>query len=320
MSERKNGRAPVPDPGSFRQRPYDLVKEFTIALVAAALLTVGLAAVFSSPNEKPVTLARWARAAPHDFTATSVAELGGTSGTAEYGPPYTTTAGAEQKIGPVSLQRAAGVTIPINTARDFVLRPLTDAPEPPAVSAGLAAWRTAPIPRQRQWAAAYADALDKAPGGDPSQVPPGDYGPVPVLTARLLELAKTGALDGELLATGQFYQTDYTKPLLFLGDGSYLEDQARARHLAGDQWGMMNETGNYPGQPWLWLYTLWYQVEPFSSSGNADALVWGLMALLTLGFVLVPFIPGVRSIPRWTRVYRLVWRDYYRSRGTGRQP
>ena len=40
---------------------------------------------------------------------------------------------------------------------------------------------------------------------------------------------------------------------------------------------MMNETGNYPGQPWMWLYTFWYQVKPFSTSDNADALVWGLM-------------------------------------------
>jgi hypothetical protein len=22
-----------------------------------------------------------------------------------------------------------------------------------------------------------------------------------------------------------------------------------------------DETGSYPGQPWLWLYTLWYQVN-----------------------------------------------------------
>ena len=46
---------------------------------------------------------------------------------------------------------------------------------------------------------------------------------------------------------------------------------------------MMNETGNYPGQPWMWLYTFWYQVKPFSTSDNADALVWGLMMVLTLG-------------------------------------
>jgi hypothetical protein len=76
---------------------------------------------------------------------------------------------------------------------------------------------------------------------------------------------------------------------------------------------MMNETGNYPGQAWLWLYTFWYQVKPFSTSGNADALVWGLMALLTAIFVFVPFIPGLRSVPRWVPVYRLIWRRYYRE-------
>jgi hypothetical protein len=75
---------------------------------------------------------------------------------------------------------------------------------------------------------------------------------------------------------------------------------------------MMNETGNYPGQPWMWLYTFWYQIEPFSSSGNADALVWGLMMVLSAALVLVPFIPGLRSIPRWIPVHRLIWRDYYR--------
>lgn len=35
---------------------------------------------------------------------------------------------------------------------------------------------------------------------------------------------------------------------------------------------MMNETGNWPGHPWLGLYTLWCQVEPFRSSGRVDAL------------------------------------------------
>jgi hypothetical protein len=130
---------------------------------------------------------------------------------------------------------------------------------------------------------------------------------------QLLALAQSGGLDGALLAQGRFYQTDYTKPLLFLADGTYLEDLARDQHLGGDQWGMMNETGNYPGQAWLWLYTFWYQVKPFSTSGNADALVWGLMALLTLIFVFLPFIPGLRSIPKVIPVYRLIWRRYYRE-------
>jgi hypothetical protein len=108
------------------------------------------------------------------------------------------------------------------------------------------------------------------------------------------------------------YQTDYTKPLLFLADGGYLEDQALAEHLGGNQWGMMNETGRYPGQAWLWLYTFWYQIRPFSTSDNADALVWGLMMLLSLVLVFVPVIPGLRALPRRLGVHRLIWRDHDR--------
>ena len=313
MTHRRSRKTAAPDPAAFPARPYDLIKEFTIALVVVAVLTAALAAVFSSPDVRPVTLASWSRAAGADFTATAVAELGGTSGTAEYGPPYNHTPGAAQKIGPVSLQSAAGVRIPVDTAEDFVIRPLSEAPEPPAVRTALAAWAAAPASRQQAWTKAYSDALAAAPGGDPAKAAAGVYGPVPLLTTRLLELARTGALDGQLQAGGKFYQTDYTRPLLFLSDGSYLESLARAEHLGGDQWGMMNETGSFPGQAWLWLYTFWYQIEPFKSSGNADALIWALMALLSLALVLVPFIPGVRSVPRWTRVHRLIWRSYHRD-------
>ena len=108
-------------------------------------------------------------------------------------------------------------------------------------------------------------------------------------------------------------QGDQTRSLLLLSDGAYLEDQARALNLGGTQWGMMNETGNYPGQPWMWLYTFWYQVPPFSTSDNADAQVWALMMLLSLALLLVPFIPGLRSLPRLIPIHRLVWRDYYRD-------
>jgi hypothetical protein len=76
---------------------------------------------------------------------------------------------------------------------------------------------------------------------------------------------------------------------------------------------MMNETGNYPGQAWLWLYTFWYQIPPFSTSSNADILVLAVMIILTAGLTLMPFIPGLRSIPRRSRVYRLIWREHYRS-------
>jgi hypothetical protein len=132
-------------------------------------------------------------------------------------------------------------------------------------------------------------------------------------------MARSGALDGALLSSRQFYGTDYTKPLLFIADGQYLANLADNQHLSGDQWGMMNETGSYPGQAWLWLYTLWYQVPPMNSSSNGDIQVFAIMIVLTALLALLPFIPGLRSIPRWTRLYRLIWRQHYREveRGGG---
>ncbi len=307
----KSRRAAEPDPYSFGSRPYDIVKEGVIAFVVVALLTVGLAAIFSSPDEKPITVAAWANKAPSDFVATALTELDGTSGVATYGPPYNNV-NAEQKIGPLDLQKLGGVRHPIDTAKDFVLIPLSTGIQGPALSGALTQWTQASSSQQQSWTSAYEDALAKAPGGDPAKVATGDYGPVPTMLTSLLDQARNGGLDGVLLSEGGFYQTDYTLPLLFVADGAYMADRAAADHLGGDQWGMMNETGNYPGQAWLWLYTLWYQVKPFSTSGNADALVWGLMMLLTLVFIFVPFIPGLRSIPRLVPVYRLIWRDHYR--------
>lgn len=304
-------RYAAPWAGGYRR--YDLVKEFVVAVVVMLLLTVGLAIAFSSPDRKAISLSEWATAAPNDFVVTAVAELDGTSGTATYGAPYTNDPSAGQKVGPVPLQRFGGVREPVDTAHDFVLGPLSTVTGDAAVTSALSAYNAAGVDQQQAWATAYGDALEKAADNDPANVPDGDYGPVPVLSAKLLDLARSGGLDGQLLSSGGFYQTDYTKPLLFLADGSYLEDQARAEQLGGDQWGMMNETGHYPGQAWLWLYTFWYQVPPFSTSDNADALVWALMMLLSAALVAVPFIPGLRALPRHLGVHRLIWREHYRT-------
>jgi hypothetical protein len=295
-------------------RRFDLVKEFVIALVAVTVLAVGLAGIFSSPDERAVTLQRWSRAAPNDFVLTATTELDGTSGSASYGAPYNRNAPG-QKLGPLALQRWAGQTIPVDSANVLVITPLRQVPGDEELTAALKRWDGASRAQQTQWASSYDDALQKAPDNNPAKVKTGSYGPVPTLTASLLSMAQSGGLDGVLLTQGAFYATDYTRPLLFIADGTYLESLARDQHLGGDQWGMMNETGRYPGQAWLWLYTFWYQVKPFSTSGNADSLVWALMMLLTLVFVLVPFIPGVRSIPKWIPVHRLIWRSWYREHG-----
>ena len=302
----RRGRDATPDTHLFPTRPYDLVREFVVALGLVVALTLLLAAVFSSPDHKAITLKQWADAAPDDVVATATAELAGTSSSAGYGAPYNSAAEG-QKLGPFATQKWGGVRIPVDSANDLVITPLHSVTGDAALTAALASWQSASPDAQSTWANAYADALANAPDGDPARVAAGDYGPVPVLGARFLALARTGGLES-LLAPDTFYAADETKPLLLLSDGAYLEDQARADHLGGDQWGMMNETGNYPGQPWMWLYTFWYQVKPFSTSGNADALVWATMAVLTLIFIFVPFIPGLRALPRHLGVHRLIWR------------
>lgn len=306
-------RSSPPDSHSFPKRSYDLVKEFVIALLVVSLLSVGLAAVFSSPDEKAVTMSDWAAAAPNDVIATAAGELAGTTTSAGYGPPYNTSSDG-QKLGPLSLQKWAGVRLPVDSANNLVLGPLSGVEGDATLTAALAKFKAASTDDQTTWATAYVDALAKAPDGDPAKVGSGNFGPVPAIASSFLTLAASGGLEGALTSSGNFYGGDQTRSLLLLSDGAYLEDQARARSLGGDQWGMMNETGNYPGQPWMWLYTFWYQVPPFSTSDNADALVWGLMMLLSLALVFTPFIPGLRSIPRLVPVHRLIWRDYYRDK------
>jgi len=304
------------NPWKGAYRPYDIAKEVVICLVVVAVLVIGLAVIFGSPDDKSISIQKWSRADAIDFATTAIAELDGTSGTAGYGPPYNTTPDASQKLGPISLQKIAGVHIPVNTAQDFVLVPLSTV-QSPAVQAALAEFKAANPDQQAKWEAAYEKAVaDAKIINGVVVVPAGDYGPVGVLISSLTTMAETGALDTSMLNQAHFYGTDYTKSLLFIADGGYFASVGTAHHLGGDQWGMMNDTGNYPGQAWLWLYTMWYQVPPFNTSwgANADVLVWALMMVLTALLILVPFIPGLRSIPRWTRLYKLIWRDHYKGR------
>ncbi len=310
MTATRVRRATTPDSHGFPTRRYDLVKEFVIALVAVSLVTVLLAAVFSSPDEKSITMSAWAKADPNDVVATATGELAGTTTSATYGPPYNSNAEGQKLFG-LPLQKWGGVRLPVNS-QDLVLQPLAGVTGDAALTQALSTWAGAPSDQRSNWATNYVGALAKAPNGDPSKVPGGDFGPVPMLASSFLTVARSGGLEGNLTSSGNFYGGDPTRAMLLLSDGAYLEDTAVAQQLGGDQWGMMNETGNYPGQPWMWLYTFWYQVKPFSTSDNADALVWALMMVLTLALMFLPLIPGLRSIPRWIPVHRLIWRDYYR--------
>jgi quinol-cytochrome oxidoreductase complex cytochrome b subunit len=298
----------------LRMMPYDLIREGVIALVAIFVLSLVLTGFLSSPDEPPLTIQQYAQQNPVGFVTTAMKELSGTSVIAQYGPPYNHGAGSVQSIGPISLQQVAGVTIPIDVAHVYVLDPLAIAAQTdPQVSAALQTFTHAGAKQQAGWEDAYTTALATATANNGHVVvAKGDYGPLPTMMDQLLTLGTSGALDGLLLRSGNFYQNDFTKPLLFLSEDA-LPTKAAQFNLLGSQWGVMNETGNYPGQAWLWLYTFWYQVPPYNTSTNADALVLVTMGILTALLVLFPFLPYLNRLPYYLGVHRLIWREYYRD-------
>ncbi len=296
----------------LRMMPYDLIREGLIALLAVFVLAIVFAGFLSSPDEPPLTLQQYAGQNPVGFVTTAMKELSGTSVIAQYGPPYNQGTGSVQSIGPISLQQAAGVTIPIDTAHVYVLDPLAIAAQSnPQAAAALQTFTQASAKQQATWEDAYTTALGTATESNGRVVAPkGNYGPLPTMMDNLLTLGDSGALDGLLLRSGGFYQNDFTKPLLFLSEDA-LPTKAAQFNLLGNQWGVMNETGNYPGQAWLWLYTFWYQVPPYNTSTNADALVLLTMGILTAILVLFPFLPYLNRLPYYLGVHHLIWREYY---------
>ena len=295
-------------------RKYDIIKEGTIATVIVILLVFGLASLLSSPDEPAVTVQSWSSVAPSDFLGTTVSELNGTSETSTYGPPYNNGTKNVQKIG-VSWQLLTGVHQRIDPAQTFVLDPLSKLGQfNPKLQAALKVYNQASKKQQLAWDNAYMSVLDKVKyKNDLPVLPKVNDGPVQIIAANELSYARSGAIDASLLAQQPFYGSNYTKPLLFIEDGNYFSSLARAQHLNGNQWGVMNETGSYPGQPWLWLYTLWYQIPAFSSSANVDLIAIYLTGLATVLLLLVPFIPGIRSIPKIVPIYKLIWRQWYKK-------
>ena len=87
-----------------RMVPYDLVKEIVLAMVGVGVLAVLVAAVLSSPDVPPVTIATWAQQNPVDLVTTATNELAGATTSAAYGPPYNSV-GPGQSWGPIAPQK-----------------------------------------------------------------------------------------------------------------------------------------------------------------------------------------------------------------------
>src|SRR6202035_3062264 len=140
-------------------------------------------------------------------------ELDGTSGTGGYGPPYN-HASDGQNIWFIHLAKWFGVSHPVNTAQDFVLAPLRSIAGQPALQAAVTSYESAPAMQQTAWTSAYEKGLANAhaAAGGSISVAGGSYGPLPTMMHGLLTFAQAGGLDGALLTSRQFYQTDYTTP------------------------------------------------------------------------------------------------------------
>ncbi len=335
-----------------RRRPYDLLKEVTVSGLIVAVLAVGLSLLFASPDPPAVTFKEWSTQGTKDFMRTTLSEIDGTSLSATYGPPYQTTAqnGSTQGFGPLSPEKWFGQTIPIDTWQNYVAFPLETLGDP-EVDAAIADWGGADAKTQGDWVKAYKAGLEKATAsnGTLTVVPQGDAGPLPVLLDSQLAMARTGALDAALLynqdqnrAGGPvWYSNDQTFALMYFGDSgvggggpdcisagqplpgngecwfynlSVGNDAPRfGGYLAGNTWGVINEVGNWPGAWWLFVYSFWYQWGPGLTSGSADLYAMLATGAIAIIFLLTPYIPGLRNIPKATRVYRLMWSDYYKS-------
>src|SRR5205807_4668538 len=142
-------------------RPYDLVKEASIALGLVLALCVVLTILFSSPDEKPSTIQSWSRSDPVDFVTTATTELDRSSTTGGYGPPYN-HASEGQHMAFIYLQKWLGVSHPVDTAKDFVILPLQSIAGQPALQSAVNTYQGAAANQQTGWTSAYEKALANA--------------------------------------------------------------------------------------------------------------------------------------------------------------
>jgi hypothetical protein len=315
---------------------YDLIQEGIIAVVVIAVLLVGLNVLFGSPLVHSVSFQNWANATPEDFVWTTLTELTGTSETATYGPPYNvgtvalnidpkisqvgdgvavypTGPSQAQNLGPLAPQAWAGVTIPVNPPDDLVLKPLAAfATLNPETQQALTTWNNASLAGKSKWSNAALSSTLSIQGATVVFSTTADVGPLPVMMGTMLAMARSGALNAQSIdGPGNTYHTNNTKSLLYIEDGSYLGDLASYYNLNGDQWGVMKEIGSWPGQPWLWWYAGFYNFPGWNTIGT-DIFAVASAGVFVLILLLVPFIPGLRNLPRWIPIYKIIWRSYYR--------
>ena len=149
---RSSSRTATSPSGTDATSRYDIVKEFVIAFVVVAVLVVGLAIVFSSPDDHAGDGEELVAANdPVDFAQTAITELDGTSATATYGPPYNNTAGVQPVDRPVLTRELGRRAHPDEHGPRLRARPArARCPNRPDVQAAARASTTRRRPAQQQ--------------------------------------------------------------------------------------------------------------------------------------------------------------------------
>jgi len=301
-------------------KPYDLLREGLIVFGFAAVVVLALAVFVGAPDYPTVTGENVATRQPIAYLKTSVGILLGNdlSALGGYGPPYQNDASAAQHLGPIAPASWFGATRPIDPARDLVLAPLARVAQiNPAYAQPLAEFKAAAPVQQQSWLTAYDKALDTAKVSGAVQLPAGDYGPVEAMMNGMLSLGRAGLLEGALAAGDNAfapYDFDYSKQLSYFAVAPpYFDTATHLVQQGNPQWGIVHETGGYPGAWWLDAYQVWYEIPAIADADNADLLVVTIMTAFFALLLLLPVIPGLNRLPHGLRVYRVIWRDWYRE-------
>ncbi len=300
----------------YRMVPEDFVKHLFSTLVIVAVVVLLASILFGVPEKQPLTIKSYSTQQPVAFEQMALRALDGQGAIASYGPPYNHgTSGLQSPM-----QAAVGVIHPINAATDFILRPLSMASQiNPSIKTSLAQFQNATPAQRAAWENAYATALNKGTyAGGSVHTLAGNYGPLPALMNDVLNLGKSGLMSGALIRNGSVVtRFDNQNYLLFL-QGAPLHQAAQPLQLAGEQWGIIHSAvPGYPGAWWMTIPTWIYQWPPVTSSPAADALALFIGFLFWLVLALIPWIPGLNTLPRYLGVHRLIWKDFYNNPPSG---
>jgi hypothetical protein len=303
----------------YPQKDFDLIKEATISIGVTAVLVIGAAAIFGAPYHPAITNQQIAQAQPITMMQTALGDLDGQGSIASYGPPYNNGTDGTQSIAGFHPETYWGTPYQVNTAEDDVLKPLSmlaKASNDGALASDLKQYNSASVAQQQQWDGNLSSALQQATVVNGQvQIPSGNYGPVESMMKSELSLASSGLFSGALNRESNqgVYRWNVQNDLLFL-QGDALHQIAGQLDMKGEQWGINHDEAAYPGPWWLTPYTFLYQIPPWSTSSAGDEMAAFTMGILFIILLFLPFIPGLNKLPRLLPVYKLIWRDWYRTR------